>query len=56
MKSLIKISFLAAVFTLASCAHHKSCDMHGKGKESCKECCKDGQCKMKSETKEEPKK
>lgn len=53
MKTMLRVSSLAILLALASCAHHGKC--HG-GKSQCdmkegkKECCKDkGQCDMKKE-------
>lgn len=55
MKSILKLSALAILLTVTSCAHHGKC--HGsKDKSQCemkdgkKECCSDkGQCAMKKE-------
>ena len=55
MKSILKLSALAILLTVTSCAHHGGC--HGKKdksqcsmKEGKKECCDDkGQCSMKKD-------
>lgn len=61
MKSILKLSALAILLTVTSCAHHGKC--HGsKDQSQCsmkdgkKECCSDkGQCSMKKEEAKETK-
>lgn len=61
MKSILKLSALAILLTVTSCAHHGKC--HGdKNKSQCsmkgekKECCNDkGQCSMKKDEAKETK-
>lgn len=55
MKSILKLSALAILLTVTSCAHHGKCGgckdkSQCSAKEEKKECCSDkGQCPMKKE-------